>query len=41
MVPLDHLTGTTQLACVQTAGEQMTEEVSRLVNMANKELETS
>ena len=40
MVPLDHLTGATQLSRVHAAGE-MAEEVSRLVDMAKTELETT
>ena len=40
MVPLDHLTSTTQFLHVQAAGE-MGEEVSRLVNVVKKELETA
>ena len=40
MVPLDYLTGTTQLSRVQDAGE-IAEEVLRLVNAANTELETA
>ena len=40
IVTLDNLTGATQLSRVQTARE-MTEEVSQLVDTANKELETA
>ena len=40
MVPLDHLTGATQLSCVQAAGE-MAEEVSWLVDVAKTELKTA
>ena len=40
MVPLDHLTGATQLSCVQAAG-QMAEEVSRFVDAAKAEIETA
>ena len=40
MVPLDHLTGTTQLSRVQAAGE-MAEEVSWLVDAVKTELETA
>ena len=40
MVPLDYLTGTTQLSSVQAAGE-MAEEVSRLVDAVKIELETN
>ena len=39
MVPLDHLTGATQLLHVQAAGE-MAEEVLQLVNPEKTELET-
>ena len=40
IVPLDHLTGVTQLSHVQAAGE-MAEEVSQLVDAANTEFETA
>ena len=40
MVPLDHLTGATQLSHVQAAGE-MAEEVLQLVDAAKTELETA
>ena len=39
-VPLDHLTGSTQLSHVQ-ASEEMAEKVSRLVDAAKTELETT
>ena len=39
IVPLDHLTGDTQLSRVQAAGE-MAEEVSQLINVVKTELET-
>ena len=40
MVLLDHLNGTTQLSHVQAA-EEMTKEVSRLVDVVKIELETA
>ena len=38
MVPLDHITGATQLSHMQAAGK-MSEEVSRLVDVAKTQLE--
>ena len=40
IVPLDYLTGTTQLSRVKSAGE-MAEEVSQLVDVAKTELKTA
>ena len=40
MVPLDYLTGATQLSYVQAAGE-MVEEVSQLVDSVKTKLETT
>ena len=40
MIPLDHLTGVTQLSHMQAAGE-MAEKVSQLVDMVKIELETT
>ena len=40
IVPLDHLTGATQLSHIQTAGE-MAEEVSWLVDVVKTKLKTA